>query len=86
MFGALVARVADRVSMGGHHVPEDIVRRRYYAGIRNFFRLYQPFATMWALFNTSGPKPLRVADGLASETIGAYDEEVWDAVKRQGAA
>ena len=32
-----IARVADRVGMGGHFVPDDVVRRRYLAGIRNFF-------------------------------------------------
>jgi predicted ABC-type ATPase len=81
-----IARVADRVGMGGHHVPEEVVRRRYLAGIRAFFQLYQPLATTWALYNTSGPRPVRVADGLASETIGIYDKGVWDTVKLQGTA
>lgn len=81
-----VARVVDRVSMGGHHVPEEVVRRRYSAGIRNFFHLYQPLATTWAFYNTSGPRPVRVAEGLASETIGIYDGVVWETAKRQGTA
>ncbi len=80
-----IARVADRVGMGGHHVDEEIVRRRYSAGIRNFFSLYRPLATTWALYNNSGPEPVRVAEGLASETIGVYDKEVWETVTRQGA-
>ena len=42
-----VARVAARVSAGGHHVPSDVVRRRYYGGLRNFFSLYQPLADLW---------------------------------------
>ena len=79
-----IARVADRVAMGGHHVPDEIVRRRYFAGIRNFFRLYQPLSTTWAMYNNSGPRPVHVAEGLAFETIGVYDGEVWEAVKRQG--
>ncbi len=78
-----VARVADRVGMGGHYVPDEVVRRRYSAGIRNFFGLYLPVATTWALYNTSGPEPVRVARGLATETIGVYDRDVWDTVKRQ---
>ena len=81
-----IARVADRVGMGGHHVPEEVIRRRYSAGIRNFFGLYRPLATTWALYNNSGPEPVSVAEGLASETIGVYDKEVWETVKRQGAA
>ena len=30
-----IARVARRVSQGGHNIPEDVVLRRYYAGISN---------------------------------------------------
>lgn len=36
-----VARVAERVRLGGHDVPQATIRRRYRAGIRNFFELYQ---------------------------------------------
>lgn len=32
-----VARVAERVKMGGHSVPEMTIRRRFEAGLRNFF-------------------------------------------------
>jgi predicted ABC-type ATPase len=42
-----LARVADRVARGDHDVPEDLVRRRYAGGLRNFFRLYRPLATRW---------------------------------------
>jgi predicted ABC-type ATPase len=37
-----VARVAERVRCGGHHVPEETIRRRYDAGLRNFLYLYRP--------------------------------------------
>jgi len=39
-----VDRVADRVRLGGHSVPEATVRRRYRSGLGNFFRLYRPIA------------------------------------------
>ena len=35
-----VARVAQRVVLGGHNIPEDVIRRRYQAGLKNFFKLY----------------------------------------------
>jgi len=38
-----VERVAERVRMGGHNVPEETIRRRYHAGIGNFFRHISPF-------------------------------------------
>ena len=37
-----VARVASRVQQGGHNVPDDIVIRRYHAGLRNSSRPYVP--------------------------------------------
>jgi predicted ABC-type ATPase len=81
-----VERVLQRVETGGHFVPDDVVRRRYGAGIRNFFSLYRPLATSWALFNSSGPALVRVAEGVASETLGVYDNQVWDTVDQQGQA
>jgi predicted ABC-type ATPase len=35
-----VQRVASRVRSGGHHIPEETIRRRYIAGIKNFVHLY----------------------------------------------
>ena len=48
-----VSRVADRVRLGGHNVPEATIRRRYDAGLRNFFSLYQPLAEMWQMYDNS---------------------------------
>jgi predicted ABC-type ATPase len=33
-----IERVKRRVSLGGHHVPDDVVRRRYDGGLRNFLQ------------------------------------------------
>ncbi len=46
-----VARVAERVRMGGHDVPEETIRRRYNKGIENFFRLYQPLTDTWRMYD-----------------------------------
>ena len=78
-----VERVADRVRRGGHNVPAETVRRRYRAGIRNFFSLYDPLASTWRLYNASGPKPRLVAERLESQPLRVYDEGVWALVKRQ---
>lgn len=45
-----VDRAALRVRAGGHHVAEDVVRRRYAKGISNFFSLYQPLAPTWRVY------------------------------------
>jgi predicted ABC-type ATPase len=79
-----IERVADRVRCGGHNIPAEVVRRRYSAGIRNFFGLYQPVATSWVLYNSSGPQPTLVAEGLESQPQQVYDMDVWATVRRQG--
>ena len=37
-----VRRVAQRVSEGGHDIPQDTIVRRYWAGLRNLVGLYLP--------------------------------------------
>ena len=44
-----VARVSARVAQGGHGVPEEVVRRRFDAGLRNFEDLYCGLVSSWAL-------------------------------------
>src|SRR5437016_5085574 len=42
-----VQRVAERVRRGGHHVPEQEIRRRYRHGLANFIEIYKPLADYW---------------------------------------
>ncbi len=51
-----LSRVATRVQQGGHHVPEETVRRRYQRGLQNFFKLYQPIVDSWVLFDNGSVK------------------------------
>ena len=48
-----IARVAERVCMGGHNVPEETIRRRYHAGLNNFFQLYRQIADTWRMYDNS---------------------------------
>ena len=50
-----VKRVLDRVRQGGHNVPEETIRRRYRAGLVNFFSLYRPIADEWRFFDNADP-------------------------------
>ena len=36
-----IERVRQRVIEGGHHVPEDVIRRRFHSGLENFQNLYR---------------------------------------------
>ncbi|MET0264776.1 MAG: zeta toxin family protein [Duganella sp.] len=55
-----IERVAQRVRQGGHHIPEDVIRRRFTAGQDNFEKLYAPLVDAWALYDNSGPIPVLI--------------------------
>jgi len=48
-----VKRVAQRVVQGGHHIPEDTIRRRYYSGLKNLIKHYLPLANRALIFDNS---------------------------------
>jgi predicted ABC-type ATPase len=52
-----VARVAERVRQGGHHIPEDVIRRRFEAGRRYFDERYRAAVDAWALYDNAGEEP-----------------------------
>jgi predicted ABC-type ATPase len=77
-----VQRVTQRVRMGGHGIPEATIRRRYEAGLRNFFRLYRPLATTWRLYdNSERGRPQLVAFGQDEHTLGVVDATIWERVQ-----
>lgn len=73
-----VARVEERVRLGGHDVPVDTVRRRYDQGLRNFFRVYMPMADSWQYFDNSdvsSPKVVATGTNRGSESVD--EPEIW---------
>lgn len=60
---ACIARIAERVAKGGHHIPEDDVRRRYNRSLRNFWKIYKEFASEWMLYYNGDDDMQLVATG-----------------------
>lgn len=58
-----IQRVAERVQKGGHNIPEDIIRRRYVAGISNLFRMYMQVVDYWSIHDNSEPQRKQIARG-----------------------
>lgn len=52
-----IARVAQRVLQGGHHIPDDVVRRRFEQGLRNFDQIYRSLVDAWALYDNASETP-----------------------------
>lgn len=73
-----VFRVKERVKTGGHSVPEVTIRRRYAAGLKNFFNLYSPLADSWQFYDNSNTKHLSlIASEAKHHSLIVKDEEVW---------
>lgn len=53
-----IARVAMRVRQGGHDISEDVIRRRFNAGLRNLEQAYKSAVDAWAVYDNSGEKPI----------------------------
>jgi len=76
-------RVSHRVRLGGHDVPEGSIRRRFRAGMRNFFALYRPLATTWRIYDNSGdPPPRPVASGRRTHVERVTDVESWNRFRK----
>jgi predicted ABC-type ATPase len=72
-----VARVAERVRMGGHNLPDETIRRRYHAGIRNFFKLYRPLADTWFFYDNSAEEPRAIAYYDQKHGLVVNNSVVW---------
>jgi len=55
-----IARVRQRVRQGGHDVADDVVRRRFAAGLKNFEHLYKPRVDAWVRYDNSGNEPIAI--------------------------
>ena len=57
-------QMAARVKQGGHNIPEDVVRRRFSAGLNNFHNFYKKLFDNWKLYdNSSSPAILLESRG-----------------------
>jgi predicted ABC-type ATPase len=73
-----VQRVKERVRMGGHHIPEEVIRRRYEKGRRNFFALYQSLAQTWMVYdNSSSNEMILIADGMVQNSPTIHRQDLW---------
>jgi predicted ABC-type ATPase len=79
-----VKRVAERVRLGGHGIPEGVIRRRYDRSLNNFFRLYRPIADSWLIIDNSQVPPNKT---IAWRNLGGPvqidDLSAWDELRRK---
>lgn len=67
-----IARVAQRVSEGGHDIPVHVIERRYIAGIKNLFELFIPIVDYWIIANNSD-----VVSRIIATSDNIYDNDTF---------
>jgi predicted ABC-type ATPase len=74
---ASIARVARRVSQGGHNIPEDVIRRRYKLGVHNMRTLYLPLAQEAEIYDNTDRNRVLVAEKREDKFLLIRDPERW---------
>lgn len=75
-------RVKTRVLEGGHHIPDDIIERRYYNGILNLFNIYLPIVDQLLIFDNSEGKHKLIAEKNDGEQISIIREEEFKQIRK----
>lgn len=78
-----IERVKQRVLEGGHHIPADVITRRYQRGICNLFDLFMPICDTWILIDNSEMKPKLIANGDKVGSVEIVNHQAWQNVIKQ---
>ncbi len=70
-----VKRVETRVKEGGHDVREEIIRRRYDSGLKNFFDIYAAIVNEWIFIDNSGGPSEIIAQRNGSQSFVKNEKE-----------
>lgn len=74
---AAIERVARRVAQGGHHIPDDVVVRRYATGLYNMRHVFLPLADVAAVYDNSVEPPVLILEKESVSTFAVRDPTRW---------
>ena len=75
-----IQRVEERVLEGGHHIPEDVIRRRYDKGMKNL-KSFIDLVDNWVVLNNSEDSFHFIAKGNKNE-IAIFEREIYEKLIR----
>jgi predicted ABC-type ATPase len=79
-----LARVARRVSQGGHAIPPDVIVRRYWKGLANMLRFYLPLADVAAIYDNDDAGRILIAERNPGEAMTIIDAKRWAIIEKVG--
>ncbi len=77
-----IERIRMRVASGGHNIPEPVVRRRYYQGLRYFFEDYREVADRWILADNTQIPFTVIAQGWRNNMV-VKDNILYEKIRSQ---
>lgn len=75
-----INRVKLRVSEGGHYISQDVIERRYYAGLKNLLTLYMLRVDSWVLFDNSNVYPKLIAKSDKEKKLIIENIDKWNQI------
>ena len=76
-----IARVARRVSHGGHSIPDEVVHRRYWSGLWNMRNQYLPLADLATIYDNRDSGLRLVARLQSPLPLKVFDQEIWSKIE-----
>jgi predicted ABC-type ATPase len=76
-----IARVAQRVREGGHRIPNEVVVRRYAAGLHNMRHLYLPLADIAHIYDNAAQQGTPIMSCVANGSFIVHDSDRWSQIE-----
>jgi len=77
-----IQRVSKRVSLGGHDIPTNVIKRRYSRGISNLLKVFINLCDVWMLYDNSDLTPVLIAKGADQSEIEIINETTFNLIKQ----
>lgn len=73
-------RVIERVKHGGHNIPKDVIKRRYFRGIINLINIYKNNSDYCIIVNNSSsdPKVISEIKNNLKQLVIVHSEKEWN--------
>jgi predicted ABC-type ATPase len=78
-----IQRIKRRVIQGGHHVPSDDVRRRYWRGLVNLYSVYGMLCDKITVYDATERKPEPFLMWAGTDVVTVYNSLLYDPFKEK---
>lgn len=73
-------RVNMRVQAGGHFIPNDVIVRRYKAGLYNLKNIYIPICDNWMIIDNSNTPSQLIAKGIKNNFVTIFNHNIFNKI------